>query len=194
MRKWLIGAILGVAAYLGYPYLTLYWIDHALLTNDEPALERLVDWPEVRQGLKADVKLALIDAAQTQAGKDGFAGVFGAALTALLVPTLVDSAVDEWVTPEKVLNSEEVVKHRQEQKSFADFVTYAFFTSPTEFRVDLKDPKDPNSPSIAALMRLSGLRWRVIAIKLPPVSTWLNGSTPRASSSETSPPSTPSTP
>ncbi len=191
MRKWLIGAILVVAAYVGYPYLTLYWIDHALLTNDEPALARLVDWPEVRRGLKADVKLALIDAAQTQAGKDSFAGVFGAALTALLVPTLVDSAVEEWVTPEKVLNSEEVVKHRQEHKSFADFVTYAFFTSPTEFRVDLKDPKDPDSPSITALMRFTGLRWRVVAIKLPPVSAWLKGSAPRASSPEAPPPSSP---
>jgi hypothetical protein len=188
MRKWLIGAILVAATYIGYPYLTLYWMDHALLTDDEPALESLVDWPHLRQQLKADVKLALIEAAQNQVGKDGFAGVFGGALTALLVPTLVDSAVDEWVTPEKVLNSEVVVKHRQEQKSFADFATYAFFTSPTEFRVDLKDPKDPDSPTITALMRLTGFRWRVVAVKLPPVSTWLKGSAPRASSPEASPP------
>jgi hypothetical protein len=188
MRTWLIGAILVAAAYIGYPYLTLYWIDHALLTDDKHAFESLVDWPSVRQGLKADVKLALIEAAQNQVGKDSFAGVFGAALTALLVPTLVDSAVEEWVTPEKVLNSEVVVKHRQEQKSFADFVTYAFFTSPTEFRVDLKDPKDADSPAITALMRLTGFRWRVVAIKLPPVSTWLKSSAPRASTPEPPPP------
>jgi hypothetical protein len=188
MRKWLIGAILVLAAYVGYPYLTLYWIDHALLTDDKPALERLVDWPDVRRELKADVKLALIESAQTQVGKDGFAGIFGAALTALLVPALVDSAVDQWVTPDKVLNSEEVVKRRQEQKSFADFVTYAFFTSPIEFRVDLKDPKDADSPAITALMRLTGLRWRVVAIKLPPVDTWLKGSASRASSPEAQPP------
>src|SRR5512143_4132148 len=168
MRKWLIGAILVVIAYVGYPYLTLYWIDHALLKDDKAALESLVDWPLVRQQLKADVKLALIESAQTRVGKDSFAGLFGAALTALLVPTLVDSAIDEWVTPEKVLNSEEVVKRRHEQKSFADFVTYAFFTSPTEFRVDLKDPNDADSPAITAPMRLTRLRWRVVAIKLPP--------------------------
>lgn len=117
-------------------------------------------------------------------GKDSFAGLFGAALTALFVPTLVDSAVDEWVTPEKVLNSEEVVKRREQQKSFADFVTYAFFTSPTEFRVDLKDPKDAESPAITALMRLTGLRWRVVAIKLPPVDTWLKGAASRAPSAD----------
>jgi hypothetical protein len=187
MRRWLIGAILVAAAYIGYPYLTLYWIDHALLTDDEGALETLVDWPQVRRELKADVKLALIEAAQKGLGKDSFAGVFGGALTALLVPTLVDSAVEEWVTPEKVLNSELVVKHRQEHKSFADFATYAFFTSPTEFRVDLKDPKDANSPTITAMMRLTGVRWRVVEIRLPPVSTWFKGPAPSASSPEAPP-------
>jgi hypothetical protein len=176
MRKWLIGVILAVIAYVGYPYLTLYWIDHALLANDKAALESLVDWPHVRQQLKVDVKLALIESAQTQVGTNGFAGIFGAALTALLVPAVVDSAVDEWVTPEKVLNNEEVVKRREQQKSFADFVTYAFFTSPTEFRVDLKDPKGAESPPITVLMKLTGLRWRVVAITLPPVETWLRGS------------------
>lgn len=187
MRKWLIGAVLAVTAYTGYPYLTLWWIDHALLNDDKAALENLVDWPLVRQQLKADVKLALIESAQTEVGKDSFAGLFGAALTALLVPTLVDSAVDEWVTPERVLNSEEVVKRRQEQKSFADFVTYAFFASPTEFCVDLKDPKDADSPAVTALMRLTGARWRVVAIKLPPVDTWLKGRAPRVSAPETPP-------
>jgi len=187
MRKWLIGAVLAVTAYTGYPYLTLWWIDHALLNDDKAALENLVDWPLVRQQIKADVKLALIESAQTQVGKDSFAGLFGAALTALLVPTLVDSAVDEWVTPERVLNSEEVVKRRQEQKSFADFVTYAFFGSPTEFRVDLKDPKDADSPAVTALLRLTGVRWRVVAIKLPPVDTWLKGRSPPVSAPETPP-------
>jgi hypothetical protein len=136
MRKWLIGAVLAVTAYIGYPYLTLWWIDHALLNDDKAALESLVDWPLVRQQLKADVKLALIESAQTEVGKDSFAGLFGAALTALLVPTLVDSAVDDWVTP---------------------------------------------------LMRLTGSRWRVVAIKLPPVNTWLKGSAPRVSAPETPP-------
>ena len=191
MRKWLIGAVLAVTAYIGYPYLTLWWIDHALLNDDKSALESLVDWPLVRQRLKADVKLALIESAQTEVGKNSFAGLFGGALTALLVPTLVDSAVDEWVTPEKVLNSEEVVKRRQEQKSFADLVTYAFFASPVEFRVDLKDPKDADSPAITALMRLTGLRWRVVAIELPPVDTWLKGSAPRVSAPDTPPVSPP---
>jgi len=80
-----------------------------------------------------------------------------------------------------------VVKRRQEQKSFADFVTYAFFASPTEFRVDLKDPKDADSPAVTALLRLTGARWRVVAIKLPPVDSWLKGRSPPDSAPETPP-------
>ena len=78
MRKWLIAALVIVAAYVAYPYLTLYWIDRALLNGDEAALRSLVDWPAVRTGLKADVKLALIDQAQTEAGEGKILGIFGA--------------------------------------------------------------------------------------------------------------------
>jgi hypothetical protein len=175
MRKWyLLGAALLAAAYLAYPYLTLYWIDQALLTNNRVALQRLVDFPKIRASLKDDVKLGLIDQAQAQDGKGEILGIFGAALTALLVPTVVDTAVDEMVTPEAVLKNETVVKHRREGKSFRDFVTYAFFSAPTVFRVDLKDPDDPDSPTLTARMELIGPRWKVVEIKLPPVDTWFS--------------------
>jgi Protein of unknown function (DUF2939) len=71
-----------LVAYVAYPYLTLYWLDRAVLTGNTAILESLIDWPQVRQQLKADVKLALIESAQTQVGKGNFAGIFGGALTA----------------------------------------------------------------------------------------------------------------
>jgi hypothetical protein len=187
MRKWFLGAAALLVAYIAYPYLTLFWLDRAVLTGNTASLESLIDWPLVRQQLKADVKLALIQSAQTQVGKRNFAGIFGGALTALLAPTVVDSAVDEWVTPEKLVNNEEVVKRRQEQKSFADFVTHAFFTSPTAFRADLRDPKDPKSPTLTVLMALSGVRWRVVALKLPPPETWLSKPGTRTPSDDDAP-------
>src|ERR1700687_3195744 len=187
MRKWFLGAAALLLAYIAYPSLALFWLDRAVLADSTASLESLIDWPLVRQQLKADVKLALIQSAQTQVGKRYFAGIFGGALTALLAPTVVDSAVDEWVTPEKLVNNEEVVKRRQEQKSFADFVTYAFFTSPTAFRADLRDPKDPKSPTLTVLMALSGVRWRVVALKLPPPETWLSKPGTRTPSDDDAP-------
>lgn len=71
MRKWFLGA---AALLVAYPYLTLFWLDRAVLTGNTASLENLIDWPLVRQQLKADVKLALIQSAQTQVGKRNFAG------------------------------------------------------------------------------------------------------------------------
>ena len=173
MRRLLVAVILIAGLYIAYPYLTLYWLDRALLTADTGALQTLIDFPEVRHELKAEIKLALIEKAQTQAGEGKLLGIFGAALTALLVPTMVDSVVDDMVTPEKLVNNDEVVKRRQEGKSFIDFVIYAFFRSPTQFRVDLRDPDDKDSPTLTTLMELTGGRWRVVALELPPIETWL---------------------
>jgi hypothetical protein len=172
MRKWLLAGAILLAAYIGYPYLTLYWIDQALFTDNARALERLVDFPQVRTALKAEVKLAVLERAHEAAEKRPILGIFGAALAGLLAPALVDSAVDEMVTPDAILDNETVVEHRREGKSFVDFVTYAFFASPTEFTVDLKDPEKPDSPTVTAIMELTGFRWRVVAVKLPPIDTW----------------------
>ncbi|HUU66641.1 MAG TPA: DUF2939 domain-containing protein [Methyloceanibacter sp.] len=172
MRRLILVLAILLAAYIGYPYLTLYWLDQALLTDDDQALSRLVDFPQVRETLKAEVKLAVLDRAQEAVEKRPILGTFGAALASLLAPALVDSAVDTMVTPEAILNSETVVKHRREGKSFFDFVTYAFFAGPTEFTVDLKDPQKPDSPTLTAVMELTGLRWRIVALKLPPVENW----------------------
>jgi hypothetical protein len=167
----LLGLVL-IAAYIAYPYLTMYWIDRALITNDETALNRLVDFPRVRDSLKADLKLEVLDKAHAEAQKRPILGAFGAALAGLLAPPLVDSAVDTMMTPQAILNSEIVVEHQRKDESFAPFVTYAFFSAPTRFRFDLKDPKRPDSPTITAEMALLGPRWRVVAIELPPVDTW----------------------
>ena len=108
------------------------------------------------------------------------------ALTALLVPTLVDSAVDAMVTPEKLVHNDKVDDLRRQGKSLARFVTYAFFTSPTAFRVDLKDPDDKDSPTITTLLELTHGRWKIVALKLPPHETWLKGT-----GSDAAPPAAP---
>jgi len=165
-------AVLLAAAYVGYPYLTMYWIDRALITDDETALIRLVDFPRVREGLKADLKLQVLDKAQAAAENRPILGAFGAALAGLLGPTVVDSAVDGMVTPRAILDSDIVVEHQRKDESFAPFVTYAFFSAPTRFRFDLKDPNKADSPTITAEMALVGPRWRVVAIELPPIDSW----------------------
>jgi len=174
MRRVILVVAILLAAYAGYPYLTLYWLDRALLTGDQKALEQLVDFPRVQADLKGEVQDQVLGKAHEIAEKRPILGTFGQALTRLFAPDLVDSAVDRMVTPEAVLDNPTVVEHRRRDESFADFVTYAFFAGPTRFTFDLKDPEKPDSPTLTAIMELTGFRWRVVGIDLPPLESLLS--------------------
>ncbi len=192
MRRWglwLAGVLL--ALYVAYPYVTLWRLDQAILKPDIPTLNTLIDWPELRQRLKVEAKLALINKAQTDIGQGGLGGLFGGALTALLVPTVVDSAVDAMVTPEALVHNDKIDQMRHEGKSLRRFVTYAFFASPSEFRVDLKDPDEKDSPALTSLLELRDGRWRVVALKLPPLESWLKGTRAEREPSGRLPPTNP---
>jgi len=84
MRSLLLLIAILVAAYVGYPYVTLYWLDQALLTDDKQALERLVDFPKVRADLKSEVKDAVIGKADETVQKRPILGSIGAALAELV--------------------------------------------------------------------------------------------------------------
>lgn len=174
MRRLVLTLLILLAAYVGYPYLTLYWLNQALLTDDKQTLAKIVDFPRVRADLKADVKSDVYAKTREAAEKRPILGAFGEALAKLLAPSLVDSTVDTMVTPEAILDSPTVVEHRKSDESFFDFVSYAFFASPTTFQFDLKDPEKPDSPMVTAIMALSGFRWRVVGIDLPPLENLLS--------------------
>ena len=153
MRRLLLLLAILTAAYVGYPYLTLYWLDQALLNDDQETLERLVDFPQVRADLKAEMQGQVLEKAAEVKEKRPILGTFGEALTKLFAPDLVDSSVDGMVTPEAILSNPTVVEHRREKnESFVDFITYAFFTAPARFIFDLKDPEKPDSPTVTAVM------------------------------------------
>ena len=180
MRRWglwLAGVLL--ALYVAYPYVTLWRLDQAILKPDIPTLNTLIDWPELRQRLKVEAKLAFINKAQTDIGQGGLGGLFGGALTALLVPTVVDSAVDAMVTPEALVHNDKIDQMRHEGKSLRRFVTYAFFASPTEFRVDLKDPDEKDSPALTSLLELRDGRWRGGGAQAAPARKLAQGHAPR---------------
>jgi len=174
MRRLLLLLVILLAAYVGYPYLTMYWIDRALLTDDKAALERLVDFPKVQADLKGEVQGQVTVKADEFAKKRPIIGAFGQVLAQLVAPGLLDSAVDGMVTADSILGSPTVVEHRERDESFADFVTYAFFASPTRFTFDLKDPEKPDSVTVTAIMELVGIRWRVVGIDLPPLENLIS--------------------
>ncbi len=77
-------ALLLATTYVAYPCVTLYRLDGAVARNDAKMLRQLIDWPEVQQGIEADLS----------SGQE--LAPFGAAF-------LRDIAVRASITPENVL-------------------------------------------------------------------------------------------
>jgi len=107
------GLIIGLAAavfalligwYAASPYMALGALQSAAKAGDRDRLEALVDFPRVRESLKADFTAGLMKKAENDAATrdDPFAG-----LAAMLVPALVDRIVDKAVTPEGIARMQE---------------------------------------------------------------------------------------
>jgi hypothetical protein len=168
--------ILG-AAYLGYPYATLYRIDLAVKHADAATLRSLVDWYSVREGLKEDICDMVMDGPVDQRPSNELAP-FGASF----VRGMAGNALDKRVTPETLVSLGQLsppqaastqASSRQATSAQAMWaprpedvhIQWAFFTSPTEFLVDLRTP-DAVEP-IRLEMELRDMKWQVRRVRLP---------------------------
>jgi hypothetical protein len=93
-----VAAVL-VAWYAASPFMAMSALQKAARARDRDRLEELVDFPSVRENLKADFTAGLMKKAENDAATrdNPFAG-----LAAMLVPALVDRVVDAAVTPEGI--------------------------------------------------------------------------------------------
>ena len=171
MRRLFLLLLILLAVYIAYPYWTLYRLEQALLTNNAESLKKIVDFPAIRASAKAQVADGLMERSQELGEKRPVLGDIGEALTKILGPSVIGGTVDSLVTPDAVLNNPTVVEHREKDDGFGDYMTYAFFTSPTTFRVDAKDPNVADAATIAATMTLDGFRWRITRVALPPLKS-----------------------
>ena len=102
-RKFLIG--LAVAVVAGFliacfvsPFVSAQALIRAARTGDEAGLERHVDFPAFRESLKTELNARAAVEIRERAGEDR--GL--AALGMLLAPSLVEGAVDSFVTPQAI--------------------------------------------------------------------------------------------
>lgn len=171
MRRLFLLLLILLAIYVAYPYWTLYRLEQALLTNNAETLKKIVDFPAIRASTKAQIEGKLLQKSQELGEKRPVLGDIGEALTKILGSSVIGGTVDDLVTPEALLSNPTVVEHREKDEGFWDYMTYAFFSSPTTFRVDAKDPNEADAPTITATMTLEGVRWRVTDVALPPLTT-----------------------
>ena len=102
-RIWIVVAVVAVlalaGAYFASPLLAFRALVQAAQAGDRAGLERMVDFPAVRDSLKSQLGERLMGALERDAGLAK--GPFGQ-LGALLGPAIVDQVVDAAITPDGV--------------------------------------------------------------------------------------------
>jgi hypothetical protein len=157
-KKAVIGSLLAVAAaYMIYPYATLYRLGQAVRTGDAATLERMVDWSAVREGIKEDICDQVIDE-PPEAKSGGQLPPFGAGF----VRGLAGNAVDNRVTPQALAS---VAAKEPARAPDSVAVSWAFFAGPAQFVVDLRAPGQPTP--IRLQMDFRDGVWQVTRVWLP---------------------------
>ena len=166
--KWtLLAMVLGIgAAYVAYPYATLYRLGSAIQSADASTLESLINWPAVREGIKEDV--CDLAAAAPAGNTDADLPPFGASF----MRGIASSAIDQAVTPQALLAvaatrvpGSEVPGADGPPRGADVHVNWAFFDSPTTFLVSLRAPGQADP--IKLEMGLRHGEWRVQRVWLP---------------------------
>jgi Protein of unknown function (DUF2939) len=175
------GGILLVACltYLAGPLWAGWQLRQAMRTRDVAAMEGRVDWPQLRANLKPRITTAINDSADAS-------GTIGGALKRALGSVLSNTAVDTLVTPSNLSRLLAGRAFMLDRRGSTDSkapqpvddhaedpddpvppkrVRWAFFESPTRFRVEATNPKLPNS-RIVSILALQGLSWKLVDIDI----------------------------
>lgn len=170
-RPWLIAALLALLLfYVLSSYYSVWRFLDAVKTADGAALSARVNFPEVREAMKRQLRDHFFpDGKRAKKGRLEN-------LSASAGPSLIDQLVDAYLTPDGLaallanpkiaaasaqptlltLNANPVGVRQNVSWSK---VRYAFFSSPREFLVDLSGTK--------LRFRLSGLGWKLWRAELP---------------------------
>lgn len=94
-----VAAVAVGAAYVGSPFLAANGLRAAAQSGDVDKLQRLVDFPAVRESLKGQLNAMVVQAIQSDPDlKDNpFAGI-----AAVMAPAIVNQAIDGYVTSEGI--------------------------------------------------------------------------------------------
>ncbi len=181
MRRLLIA--LGAAFIVAYgatPYVALYQLDQAVSNRNEAALDRLVDWQSVGQGLEADLE-ALFEPPNRSDGD--FMENIAESLMGIFTDVMINPVVDFYMTPRGLaylLNTQIILDDPAEvfkddfpaEETWFDHISFAFFTGPGRFQATVRYPeegtnKDPLIAPMVLEFRLSDFRWQLVRVQLP---------------------------
>lgn len=168
---WLAGLLVVFAIYLyASPYIALNNIKNAAVQGDADKLSGYIDFPNVKQSMKDQVKAAMLKELAASDEQDGFE-----ALGTMLATAMIDPIIDSVVTPDGValmlqgqkldfdLNND-TSEDKPEAKN-EDIDYKAGYLSFNRFKVQIFD--DADKESLDVIMHRDGLSWKVTRIAFP---------------------------
>jgi hypothetical protein len=164
--------ILLAACYFASPFLGYYRLQAAARSGDQDALEASVDFPAVRENLKAQLNIALGRKMQSdpQLKNNPFAG-----LGMMFATALVGKLVDSYLTPEAIsmMISKAKAPSPGERpmvpgsKANIKLATGYAYIDIDRFRVTAADPSRADKPLGFVMERRGLFSWKLIRIELP---------------------------
>lgn len=171
MKKWMVitAAFLLVVGgvYFGSPYYAANSLRNAALEADSDKLEASVDFPSVRESLKSQLSASLLTHMQNdpQMRDNTFAG-----LGALMMPAIIERAVDTFVTPDGIaaLVRGQKPAEKANAEENPDIETTSEYLSADRFRVRLRNTKLKEDGPSLLFERRGFASWKLIKVQLPP--------------------------
>jgi hypothetical protein len=177
-RKVAVTLLTVLAVYAAAPYVTLYRLAQSIRRGDAASLEALVDWDQVREGIKEDICDTVFDTGPASAGaKDadalppfGFSfvrGIAGNVIDQNVTPSGLVTAASQF---QAVSSSGARVAAPAANATSEPSITWAFFDTPTVFHVELLPPTEAGlgREPIRLEMELGVRGWKVTRARLPP--------------------------
>jgi hypothetical protein len=177
VRRGAIGATVAVLTlYAAAPYVTLYRLRSAALSGDAATLATLVDWDDVREGIKEDICDEVLEDSTTPTAQNASARPtalppFGASFAR----GIASNEIDSMVTPQNLVvalrpafaTPSDMLLHRTTAPSLSAIaLDRAMFAGPTRFMVALHAAGMPGRIRLQLELRNGG--WRVTRAWLPP--------------------------
>ena len=169
-----------IAGYFASPILALGSLTAAAKAGDRAALERKVDFPAVRESLKAQLKAAMNRKFEEDPKlRDNPFAAFGQ----LLLGSVVEKAVDSYATPDAIANmvaTNEPPKHittsegggpviePAKPKAKSQTEVHYGYVDLDHFRATYRDRNSDESEPFALILQRRGIfGWKLVRIEIP---------------------------
>ena len=163
LKKALLAAAC-MAAYVVWPYMTLYRLRQALEQGNMPVLTEVISWHSVRDGLREDIVKSITGGTETQESDTSELPPFGSSF----VRGMAGSELDRLLTPQQLAQAVQT----ETTMVSAPVLRSAWFTGPTSFEAAIRLTSDTQQTDVIRLRLELGGRgllphWRVTRAWVP---------------------------